>query len=192
MRRALLVLGGVASALGLLGVPASADSGQAGGETHQYVVLYADGASLADGRSAVAAAGGTVRSENAAIGLAEVSVRTTRTSSQEVRAQGAVRAPARDRSIATARPGMGHKFADERLEEERAAGAAAQRRPGREARARHRPAHRLPVGHGDDRRPERRRQPGARRARVTASSSASSTPASTAPIPTSPRTSPTR
>ena len=53
---------------------------------------------------------------------------------QDVRAQGAVKGAARDQSVATARPGMGHKFADERLDDERAAARPAQRRARREAR----------------------------------------------------------
>jgi subtilisin family serine protease len=90
------------------------------GDAHAYLVLYGDGASLSQGRAAITAAGGTVRTENAAIGLAEVSS-TNANFLRDVRAQAAVKGAARDRSIATARPGMGHKFADERLEEERAA-----------------------------------------------------------------------
>ena len=55
-----------------------------------------------------------------AIGLAEV--RSTNPDFlRDVRAQGAVKGAARDQSVATVRPGMGHKFADERLDAERAA-----------------------------------------------------------------------
>lgn len=93
----------------------------AGGATtagaRSYLVLYRD---TAAGRQAVARAGGTVVSENHAIGLAEVSSTNDRFL-DDVRADAGVRAAARDRSFATARPGMGHKFKDERLDGERAA-----------------------------------------------------------------------
>ena len=45
----------------------------------------------------------------------------TRPSSRTCGPRAPCKGAARDRSIGTARPGMGHKFADERLEEERAA-----------------------------------------------------------------------
>jgi lantibiotic leader peptide-processing serine protease len=82
-------------------------------------VLYADGASLRAGRAAVAASGGTIINENAAIGLAEVRSRNPRFIAS-VSGYRAVKGAVRDRSIGTARPGMGHKFADERLDQERA------------------------------------------------------------------------
>jgi lantibiotic leader peptide-processing serine protease len=120
MTRRVLVLFAIAASLVTFVQPAQADDQAATGETHLFLVLYADGASLEDGRAAVTAAGGTVRTENATIGLAEVES-TNPAFLEEVRSQGAVKGAARDRSIATTRPGMGHKFADERLDEERAA-----------------------------------------------------------------------
>jgi subtilisin family serine protease len=98
--------------------PAETDAGDGG--AHSYLVLYADGASSADGRAAVADAGGAVVDENAAIGLAEV---TSSNASflAEVRQSDAVKLASRNRSVGTAQPGMGHKFKDETLDEERAA-----------------------------------------------------------------------
>jgi subtilisin family serine protease len=110
----------VAASLPLLVSSAGADRAESAGEAHLFVVLYADGASLAEGRAAVTATGGTIRTENAAIGLAEVSS-TNPEFLRQVRTQHAVKGAARDQSVATVRPGMGHKFADERLDEERAA-----------------------------------------------------------------------
>ena len=43
-----------------------------GGEAREYVVVYGDGVSAAEGKAAVEAAGGTVLSDNAAIGVATV------------------------------------------------------------------------------------------------------------------------
>ncbi len=126
-RRVLVVLAIAASVITFI-QPAGADD-QAGtattadaGARHAFLVLYADGASLEQGRAAVAAAGGAVTTENAAIGLAEVTS-TNPAFLEQVRAQHAVQGAARDRSIATSRPGMGRKFADERLEDERARSA---------------------------------------------------------------------
>jgi len=141
MRRTLLVLTAVAALVGALITPASAtdttEATTAGevGETRHFLVLYADGASLTAGRSAVAAAGGTIRNENATIGLAEVTSANPAFLA-DVRSQNAVKGAARDRSIATTEPGMGRKFADERLDEERAlsrphsGGAAVKPAPG--------------------------------------------------------------
>jgi subtilisin family serine protease len=120
MVRRVLVLFAIAASLVSFIQPAGADSEAEAGEAHAYLVLYEDGASLSQGRAAIAAAGGTIRTENGAIGLAEVTSDNP-AFLQEVRAQDGVKGAARDRSIATARPNMGHKFADERLEEERAA-----------------------------------------------------------------------
>jgi len=125
MRRTLLVLGTVgAVVLGTLVVPAGAENDgtaantTASSGTASYVVLYADGATNAAGRQAVTAAGGTVNREDAKVGLAEVTSANPQFL-RDVRAQAAIKGAARDRSVATARPGMGHKFRDERLQEER-------------------------------------------------------------------------
>ena len=124
MARRILVLfamAAMAASLVTFIVPAGADDTTGASEARAFLVLYADGASLSDGQAAVAAAGGTVHSVNEAIGLAEVSS-TNPAFLQDVRAQRAVKGAARDRSVGTARPNMGHKFADERREEERPAG----------------------------------------------------------------------
>lgn len=116
----LFALFAMAASLVTFIVPAGADDTTGTSEARAFLVLYADGASLDAGQAAVAAAGGTVHSVNEAIGLAEVSS-TNPAFLQDVRAQRAVKGAARDRSVGTARPNMGHKFADERLQEERAA-----------------------------------------------------------------------
>ncbi|MDP9183255.1 MAG: hypothetical protein M3P04_10825, partial [Actinomycetota bacterium] len=84
-----------------------------------YLVLYANGASNASGRAAVQMAGGTVTHENRAVGLAEVTSSNPQFL-RDVRRQAAVKGASRDSSIGTARPGMGHKFRDEILTDERA------------------------------------------------------------------------
>jgi hypothetical protein len=61
MVRRLLVLFLIAASLPLLAPSAGADDEASAGDTHLFLVLYADGASLAEGRAAVAAAGGTIR-----------------------------------------------------------------------------------------------------------------------------------
>jgi subtilisin family serine protease len=120
MRRTSLTLcAAIVLVIGTLVPHAGARSAGGTGETSSYLVLYAEGASSATGRQAVAAAGGTLTNENSAIGLAEV-VSSSPTFLHDVRGQASVKGAARNRSIATSRPGMGHKFADERLEEERA------------------------------------------------------------------------
>ena len=120
MVRRVLVLFAIAASLVAVTTSAGAEDQAGSGEVQSFLVLYGDGASNAAGRAAVAAAGGTVRGEIGAIGLAEVTS-SSPTFLRDVRAQSAVKGAARDRSIGTTQPGMGHKFADERLEEERAA-----------------------------------------------------------------------
>jgi subtilisin family serine protease len=137
MVRRVLVLFAIAASLVTYTATAGADEQSQASTSHAYLVLYGDGASVAQGRAAVQAAGGTVTTENTAIGLAEVTSDNP-TFLQDVRGQSADKGAARDRSIATTQPGMGHKFADERLEEERAAarphsgGAAVKPAPGTE------------------------------------------------------------
>jgi subtilisin family serine protease len=119
-----------------VGAERSSESTTEGG-THSYLVLYADGVSNAAGRDAVAAAGGTVTSENSRIGLAEAES-SSPTFLADVRNDAAIKSASRNRSIGTARPGMGHKFKDERLDDERASsrphsgGAALKPEPGAE------------------------------------------------------------
>jgi lantibiotic leader peptide-processing serine protease len=128
----------VLAAAGLMLLPASPGGAAAGDETGSYLVLYAKGASLQQGRAAVAAAGGTVVHENSRIGLAEV---TSANPSflRDVDAQAALKGAARDRSIAGIRPGMSPKFAEERLQKERDAavphsgGPAVKASPGTDA-----------------------------------------------------------
>jgi lantibiotic leader peptide-processing serine protease len=120
MRRILLACGAVAAIVGISVPPAIADDTSGTGPTRSYLVLYADGASLDAGRAAVAAAGGTIVDENRVVGLAEV-LSDKPAFLDHIMRQQAVKGAARDRSIGTARPGMGHKFADERLDEERTA-----------------------------------------------------------------------
>ena len=119
MRRSLLVVTALCAVLFGTVVPAKAGDDATAGERGSYLVLYADGASNASGRAAVEAAGGTVVDENSTIGMAEVTSDNP-DFLRDVRGNGAVKGAARDRSIGTARPGMGHKFNDERLQEERA------------------------------------------------------------------------
>jgi len=120
MRRILLVATAICALLvGAFVVPANAKGGTTSRGVQSFLVLYADGASNAAGHAAIAAAGGTVVHTNATIGLAQV-VSSNPNFMRDVRRQGAVKGAARDRSIGTTRPGMGHKFRDERLDEERA------------------------------------------------------------------------
>ncbi|MGH9274110.1 MAG: S8 family peptidase, partial [Acidimicrobiales bacterium] len=117
--RILLVVSAVGAVVLGTVVPAGAGDDTADSERGSYLVLYADGASSASGQAAVEAAGGTVVDENSTIGMAEVTS-TNPAFLRDVRGQSAVKGAARDRSIGTARLGMGHKFNDERLQDERA------------------------------------------------------------------------
>jgi subtilisin family serine protease len=119
MRRVLPVCGAVAALLGIFALPAVANDTSESGPTRSYLVAYADGASAATGRAAVAAAGGTIVAENTVVGLAEV-LSDNPAFLNDVKGQQAVKSAARNRSIGTARPGMGHRFADERLAAARA------------------------------------------------------------------------
>jgi subtilisin family serine protease len=111
MRRISLVIATISAlAFGMSVMPASAKNAST---TRSYLVLAADGASVAQSRAAIAAAGGTVTHQNRAIGLYEVTSTNARFL-RDVRARSAVKGAARDRSIATSSPGMGHKFAEER------------------------------------------------------------------------------
>jgi len=119
MRRRLLVVTALCAVVFGTVVPARAGDDTSRSEAGTYLVLYADGSANESGRAAVEAAGGTVTGENAAVGMAEVTSDNPQFL-RDVRAQSAVKGAARDRSIGTTRPGMGHKFNDERLQEERA------------------------------------------------------------------------
>ena len=91
--------------------------------TGEFVVFYGAGVSGAQARAAVAAAGGTVVDEIAALGIARVTTDNAGFSSQ-VTAAGAVRAVVRNHSVGLERSGMVHRFAAERALEDRAAFAA--------------------------------------------------------------------
>jgi subtilisin family serine protease len=127
MRRPLFIAGAAALALAAI-VPASAiqasDSSTDGSTTAEaatrsFLVLYADAADTASARAAIEAAGGSVVNENTAIGLAEVWSENPRFVA-DVRSDASIKAAGRDRSIGASEHGRGHKFADERLQEERA------------------------------------------------------------------------
>jgi subtilisin family serine protease len=70
--RAAVVAGSVAGLLWVAASPGTATSGQ----ERQFVVLYAQGGSTEAAHAAIAAAGGTVLSENAAIGVATVTTKS--------------------------------------------------------------------------------------------------------------------
>src|SRR5262245_38310615 len=114
MRRSLLVLAAVVTLIAWSGPPSGATPRTSAGETRHFLVLYDNGTSLSAGRAAIEAAGGTLTHVNGTIGLAEV-VSDNPDFLASVRTQDGVKGASRDRSIGTARPGMGHQFADERL-----------------------------------------------------------------------------
>jgi lantibiotic leader peptide-processing serine protease len=88
--------------------------------TGEFVVMYADGVNAETVRAAITKAGGTVRGELRQIGLAQVETENP-SFSERLMASGTVKAVVRNHSIGTARPGMSHKFVDERATEDRAA-----------------------------------------------------------------------
>jgi subtilisin family serine protease len=101
----------------LVAVPVSAapatSGASAAAQAHEYLVLYASDASLASGRAAVTAAGGTIARESA-IGLASV-VSSNPSFLADVRKSPAIAGASRNHSIGTVKPGMPHRFADEWL-----------------------------------------------------------------------------
>src|SRR5215207_9352798 len=111
MRRGLVLLGGFAFvAAGITAAASGQLSAETAAEEHAYLVLYGDGISNAEGQAAISSAGGTVVGENSTIGLAEVRSNNPNFL-EDVRAITTVKGAARDRSIGTTAPGMGHKFA---------------------------------------------------------------------------------
>jgi subtilisin family serine protease len=88
-------------------------------EAAQYLVLYPDGASSAEGRAAVQAAGGAVVEENAQIGLAVVNSSSPAFVSRATAASSGLVGAARNRPVGEARPTSA-------LDRERAELAAAQ------------------------------------------------------------------
>jgi subtilisin family serine protease len=125
MKRTPRFLAGIAALIAAAIAPAAAtqasDTGTEAVEsgTTSFLVLYADDASAESAHAAIAAAGGEITSENTTIGLAQVTSHNA-DFVRDVRAQAAVKGAARDRSIGATQPGRGYKFADERLQEERA------------------------------------------------------------------------
>src|SRR5688500_12888244 len=99
--------------------PTSAAGGvSAAGGTGEFVVFYADGVSATDAQAAITSAGGTVLDEVTALGIARVHTDDT-AFVDAVTGSGAVRGIVRNHSVGTERPGMVHRFADERALEDR-------------------------------------------------------------------------
>ena len=194
--------------------------GAAPGVETEYVVLYKKGASAADARRAVKSAGGTIVKENGAVGVATITT-TNADFAGAVRDSGPIEGVAHNRSVSGVPAPGGRTEAREAAPEgavERAGdgapagpvrsrplgmrsgkpsgrplGMRAGGSPGQtagQAGTRRRAAGRAAVGHAADRRHGRRLLP--LRAGRRACWSASSTPASTARTPTSPRTSTSR
>jgi subtilisin family serine protease len=112
----------LAGSLATIG-PAGASSGSTKAiakGTGEFVVMYADGVSVADARAAIAASGGTLVKELRQIGLAKV-LTDDPSFSERLMATGTAKGVVRNHSIGTANPSMAHKFADERAPEDRAA-----------------------------------------------------------------------
>ncbi|NEM05726.1 S8 family serine peptidase, partial [Geodermatophilus normandii] len=137
---------GVLRTLGVLTVAATAvvvtspsAAGAPGGEVveqatgtagEEYVVSFTGTPEAAT--AAIEAAGGTVESITAQVGMALVSS-SDAAFLEEVRARGEIGGAARNHAVGTARPGMPHRFAQERpsVEERGAGGSAHGDHPGR-------------------------------------------------------------
>jgi subtilisin family serine protease len=120
-------------AIGASAAPSGGSPAQDGGGADEYVVAFEPGSAEA-GLAAVEAAGGTVVDVNASVGLALVETREAGFL-DEVRADAAVAGAASNHSVGTARPGMPHRFAEERPSAaERAAAGAATESPQRRGR----------------------------------------------------------
>lgn len=83
----------------LAAAPSALATGAAEGAEQEYVVLFAEGASTADAHAAVAAAGGTIVSENTDVGVATVATSNSEFAA-EAAAQGAIEGTAQNRVIA--------------------------------------------------------------------------------------------
>ena len=177
-----------ASVAGLLWVAAGTGTAT-GGQERQYVVLYTQGGSAEAAHAAIAAAGGTVLDENTAIGVATV---TTKSEAFPAAARGssAIAGVARSTVIGRA---PDDRLADGKASFKRDAaqadlqGATAGRQRARTRTRRSRS--RWPGCNGTCSRSAPPPTAHSATSRARACASASSTPASTAPIPTSPRTS---
>jgi subtilisin family serine protease len=118
MRR-LVILTLAALVASILVIPSATSSSRAVKRT--YLVLYADGVSAAEARSAIKQLGGKIVREDRAIGYAKVSTRNARFLKGVMRSK-VLAGAARDRIIATTRPGFRPKDFDiERLTAERQA-----------------------------------------------------------------------
>ncbi len=116
-RRVLAVTGLLAGTVGSVGQAEAAPNGE-----QRYVVLYKDGTNAAAARRAVTSAGGTVLSENAAVGVATVTTRRA-DFARAAGASSAVAGVARDTTIgqstADARSPVNKRDAVERVLAER-------------------------------------------------------------------------
>lgn len=118
---ALVVAGTLAVPVARAGAGASSEQGRSAstGATQELVVQYAQDVDAATARAAIESAGGTIVREVAAVGIAQVL--TDRADfAQAVKATGTVKAVARNHAVGTSRPGMAHRFAQERALEDRA------------------------------------------------------------------------
>lgn len=97
---------------------ADASAASADGGTGEFVVFYEDGVSSADGRAAVARAGGRVVDEISQLGIARV---TTDDAGfvAAAKATGEVRSVARNHSVGASDRGAAHRYALERALEDR-------------------------------------------------------------------------
>jgi subtilisin family serine protease len=109
----------VASAPSATGAPAVDAAGEA--STAEYVVAFSGSPEAAS--AAIQAAGGTVRDVTEQVGLALVTS-DNGAFLDDVRVRGGIRGAARNHAVGTLRPGMPHRFADERPEGARGADAS--------------------------------------------------------------------
>ena len=117
MRRVLVTLVALSAALAL-SVPGLAVTEASDDEAENFVVLFEEGASTAEGIAAVEAAGGEVVAVNEEVGLATVTVASPENFVAEVSADAAVFGAATNDPIGTARPDE-RKTDEERLQSER-------------------------------------------------------------------------
>src|SRR5687767_10729512 len=116
-RRSLRSLGVVAAVMtAVIGSTATAAADEAAPQAPataagEYVVAFTGTPEAA--AAAIQAAGGTVENVTAGVGVALVSS-TDGAFLDKVRARGEVRGAARNHSVGTARPGIPHRFAEER------------------------------------------------------------------------------
>lgn len=109
------------------GAPGDAAAPQApASAADEYIVAF-DGAPET-AAAAIAAAGGTVTDLTEQVGVALVTS-TDGAFLDDVRARGEIRGAARNHSVGTARPGMPHRFAEERPVADRAGGSGSADRP---------------------------------------------------------------